>query len=517
MTQPDRSKRRVPILFFHGPNADPTEAPFALGPTFETVKFSNAIRALRHCASGDLKAALIDLRTTGESGIDLARQLRDHGFDRPIIIAGPGVSRAPTLAAGLRVDHVDTNAVHSVELANRIHTAIEAHHALHELRSASKHAEKPRAAAARRAIAIAALLALVVAALLLRWGPPPPIVQAIARAAATTAPTATASRGSQGGPGSAGQQSSESKTDPRGAAPSSAASDPPNHAPLLPSPPAFAPPPGSSPATGTSFSKTTPAGQTAPTPAAFGASVNPPGSSTPPPLAASLAQVIAAGAVDGASLTVSASQGNPLYQHNPDVPRTPASAIKLVVAAVALAQLGNDFRFTTSMGSQEAPRAGVLARDLIVRGDGDPSLVTSDLVRGVAMLHREGIRRINGSLVVLTSPFSTKQRNAQWLSSDLTFPYAAGSAAITLDGNSSAGVAIKDVPQFTGATLARVLRDAGISVGQGVRVAVDAPQRWNGWNHRSAPLTALLHEMLSTSDNLAAEQILRRLGVARLT
>ena len=56
----------------------------------------------------------------------------------------------------------------------------------------------------------------------------------------------------------------------------------------------------------------------------------------------------------------------------------PASNQKLLTAAAALARLGPDFRFTT--GLYGTLREGVVEK-LVLRGNGDPSLESADLLR----------------------------------------------------------------------------------------------------------------------------------------
>jgi D-alanyl-D-alanine carboxypeptidase len=55
----------------------------------------------------------------------------------------------------------------------------------------------------------------------------------------------------------------------------------------------------------------------------------------------------------------------------------PASTIKLVTAAAALARLGPDFRYTTSVQAVRPPnRRGVVRGDLVLVGGADPTLGT---------------------------------------------------------------------------------------------------------------------------------------------
>lgn len=72
-----------------------------------------------------------------------------------------------------------------------------------------------------------------------------------------------------------------------------------------------------------------------------------------------------------------------LYSLNPDKLFTPASNQKIVTAAVALSQLGPEFRFRTVFAARGIRRDSVLDRDLVIIGRGDPTL--SDRMRGSAM------------------------------------------------------------------------------------------------------------------------------------
>lgn len=84
----------------------------------------------------------------------------------------------------------------------------------------------------------------------------------------------------------------------------------------------------------------------------------------------------------------------------------PASNMKIITGAVALAQLGPDFRFVTTVTGRGPRRGGVLEGDLIVHGRGDPTW--SDHMRTDAMiplremadsLASRGITRIAGRIV----------------------------------------------------------------------------------------------------------------------
>jgi len=110
-------------------------------------------------------------------------------------------------------------------------------------------------------------------------------------------------------------------------------------------------------------------------------------------------------------LIVHPATGDTLYSHNAGKLFMPASNQKLLTSAVALAQLGPDFRFRTTFAVRPFTggppvRDGVLYGDLVVIGRGDPTV--SDHMLGDAMLPlraaadslaARGVRRVAGRLV----------------------------------------------------------------------------------------------------------------------
>ena len=73
-------------------------------------------------------------------------------------------------------------------------------------------------------------------------------------------------------------------------------------------------------------------------------------------------------------LIVDPARGETLYTRNADKLFMPASNQKIITGSVALAQLGAEYRWTTTLLARGAIRNGVLDGDLVVRGDGDPSI-----------------------------------------------------------------------------------------------------------------------------------------------
>jgi len=99
--------------------------------------------------------------------------------------------------------------------------------------------------------------------------------------------------------------------------------------------------------------------------------------------------------------------GDTLYSLNAGKVMMPASNMKIITGAVALAQLGPDYRYKTRFATRAVVARGTLRGDLVVVGNGDPTV--SDRMRnGDAMnalrdmadsLRAHGISRIGGRLI----------------------------------------------------------------------------------------------------------------------
>ena len=137
-------------------------------------------------------------------------------------------------------------------------------------------------------------------------------------------------------------------------------------------------------------------------------------------------------------LIVDPGRGETLYSRNADKLFMPASNMKLLTGATALVQLGADYRWSTTMLARGTVRDGVLTGELIVRGNGDPS-VSAHMQKGDALaplraladsLRAHGIARVRGRLVAAPSPFTDAPLGYGWSWSDLDDSYSAGVDAL---------------------------------------------------------------------------------------
>ncbi len=151
-------------------------------------------------------------------------------------------------------------------------------------------------------------------------------------------------------------------------------------------------------------------------------------------------------------LIADADTGETIYELNSDHYFAPASNAKVFTTALALATLGPDHRFRTTLESQGALGGdGHLAGDLILVGRGDPDIsnrkfpYSGRIVReGPAeeplaeMADRavaKGLREVDGDIVADDSYFPYDPYPAGWTVGDLFFKFGAPISAIDFNDN----------------------------------------------------------------------------------
>lgn len=225
------------------------------------------------------------------------------------------------------------------------------------------------------------------------------------------------------------------------------------------------------------------------------------------------------------SFAVVDGNGGTLFDERAQRAVAPASVQKLIVAATALDALGAAYRFHTLFAARGGiGDNGALDGDLWLIGSGDPSLQSSDLRNGVAMLARSGLRRMAGGVIVDATALSGPELNPHWGTDDNGQDYAAPTSAISVDGDTiESHEVIGGVEQTVWTPMQGVVRYVAARVNAMLLARGIAPAAHPGigsapldtvvlWDHRSAPLQALESHMLFVSDNHYAEQLLRTLG-----
>lgn len=136
-------------------------------------------------------------------------------------------------------------------------------------------------------------------------------------------------------------------------------------------------------------------------------------------------------------LVKSLRSGEVIYSRDARKEFVPASNMKLVTAASALAVLGPEYRFRTTVTAAGPVVDGVLRGALVVRGTGDPTLSgrfatdARDTFRAWAdSLRARGVTRVAGGIIGVDSAFAGPSLGAGWAWDDLDEGYAAEFGAL---------------------------------------------------------------------------------------
>jgi D-alanyl-D-alanine carboxypeptidase/D-alanyl-D-alanine-endopeptidase (penicillin-binding protein 4) len=138
----------------------------------------------------------------------------------------------------------------------------------------------------------------------------------------------------------------------------------------------------------------------------------------------------------------SLDDGRVLYRRNADRLFMPASNLKLITAAAALARLGPDFRYHTALVARGARRADTLVGDLVAIGRGDPTFavdatVVPDALAGLRpwadSVRARGIHVVRGRILGDASRFTDPPLGPGWAWDDLSEDYAAPVGALQLN------------------------------------------------------------------------------------
>ena len=142
-------------------------------------------------------------------------------------------------------------------------------------------------------------------------------------------------------------------------------------------------------------------------------------------------------------MVVSLSHGDTLFSINADVPHLPASTQKVLTSALAFDALGPQYRYHTDVLRTGTMKDGVVDGDLILRGDGDPSL-SARFIGGkpdAAMdslairVVRAGVRSVTGRVIGDASAFEARSIPAGWHPRILQDAYAGRVSGLSLNEN----------------------------------------------------------------------------------
>jgi D-alanyl-D-alanine carboxypeptidase/D-alanyl-D-alanine-endopeptidase (penicillin-binding protein 4) len=151
-------------------------------------------------------------------------------------------------------------------------------------------------------------------------------------------------------------------------------------------------------------------------------------------------------------LIVDAESGETLYEQNADRYFVPASNMKLFSTALALAKLGPEYRFRTTLETRGTISAdGILTGDVVLVGRGDPNLSNrrfpyelkeefdgpseKALAQLADALVAKGVKQTSGDVVGDDSYFPRERYPNGWEIDDMVWEYGAAISSIVVDDN----------------------------------------------------------------------------------
>lgn len=229
------------------------------------------------------------------------------------------------------------------------------------------------------------------------------------------------------------------------------------------------------------------------------------------------------------SCSVVSVDGEPVGAHNENLAVIPASNQKLLVAAAALERLGEDFRYTTAVDAAGAPVAGVVDGDLHLVGGGDP-LLSSDWYPG-SNLERHpvtsptsldaladavvsaGVTEVRGGVVGDGTRYDDEFFAPGWSPGVVGLEGGPYDALMANDSRVLGEELRADDPNVGAAReFIRLLEERGVAVTGEPSSGATPPGSVTLASVDSAPMSAVVAEMLGSSDNNTAELIVKELG-----
>lgn len=126
-------------------------------------------------------------------------------------------------------------------------------------------------------------------------------------------------------------------------------------------------------------------------------------------------------------------QEQPLVNHQGEKPMNTASTMKLLTTYAGLELLGPAYRWRTELYADGKVEQGVLQGDLVIRGRGDPYLLSADMRQMLEDLRLAGVEEIRGDIVIDTDYFADKYYDAAVFDDKPHSPYNAAPNAFAVN------------------------------------------------------------------------------------
>ena len=203
---------------------------------------------------------------------------------------------------------------------------------------------------------------------------------------------------------------------------------------------------------------------------------------------------------------VAVRTGEVIYEKNPRKLHHPASTTKLFTAATALARLGSDYRFETTL-YVDADADTQVIQNVYLKGRADPVLQPNDIVTLADALLETDVKAIHGDIVVDATYLDTVREGPGWMWDDRPLRISALSVRQIEPepGTRSRALAC-------GYLLKNELEQKGIEVTGNVVPGIVPLDARTVAEHLSPPLADIVKLMNKPSDNWIAEFVFKTIG-----
>ena len=203
---------------------------------------------------------------------------------------------------------------------------------------------------------------------------------------------------------------------------------------------------------------------------------------------------------------VAVETGEVIYAKNAHKLHHPASTTKLFTAATALAKLGSDYQFETTLYTDESTETQAIG-NIYLKGSADPVLQSDDIAKLCDDLVQTEIKSIHGDIVVDETYFDTVREGPGWMWDDKPLRISALSIRNVEPDAKTGSRAIA-----CGHLLKTILMQKSINIGGQVTTGKVPSDARSIAKHLSPPLSDIIKLMNKPSDNWIAEMLFKAIG-----
>ena len=203
---------------------------------------------------------------------------------------------------------------------------------------------------------------------------------------------------------------------------------------------------------------------------------------------------------------VAVETGDVIYEKNSHKLHHPASTTKLFTAATALAKLGSNYQFETTLYA-DAIVKGAVVGNIYLKGRADPVLQPQDIVKLADDLLQMGVTSIQDNIVVDDTYLDAIWEGPGWMWDDRPLWISALSIReVEPDANKMSRALA------CGHLLKTTLLEKGVNVMGDVVSGTVPSDAYSVAKHLSPPLADILKLMNKPSDNWTAELLFKTIG-----